>query len=229
MCRDAPEMHDVERPGEGFEGVKVTAAPLSAQTVGSDSEAWTIGTGFFAASAGQVWLLTAAHVPIEAQPHSDWTKWPQRLWLHPTSKSKTPLELFQANGLPLFRYVEDESGMADFMAMMVLPSAFLNGGILARYAVFDLAQAAEPHAGLAVTIAGYPHVEEKWPYDPVKLMTGEAVGFNEGLVEISTKPIKGFSGGPAFVAGERLVGMTIGSEGERGRVVRASWIRAQLS
>lgn len=209
--------------------MKASAVPLSAKKVGSDPDAWTIGSGFFAAAACQIWLVTAAHVPIEAHPHNDWTQWPKQLWLSPETKSKTALDLFHASGRPLFRYAEDQSGMADFMAIPVLPSVFLEGGIMARYAVFDLTQAVEPCLELPIVIAGYPHVEEKWPYDLAKQMAGKIVGFNEGLIEIDTKPTKGFSGGPALVPVGPLVGMTIGSEGELGRVVRASWIRTQLS
>jgi len=71
-------------------------------------------------------------------------------------------------------------------------------------------------------------VQRPWPYDPAEQLTGSVVRLDDGLIEIDSIPLKGFSGGSAFVLGGGLVGMTIGSQQGRGRLVRASWIREQL-
>lgn len=209
--------------------MKLMAVPLWAEKVVSGPDALAIGSGFLASVASRTFLVTAAHVPIDTLPHSDWSKWPRQLWFSPEVRSKAAFDLFTPGGDPLFFRVEDYTGMADFMAIPIRASASMMGGILARYAVFNFEQAVEPLTGSSVTMTGYPYTGVKWPYDPAEQMTGQIIGFNSGLIEIDTKPVKGFSGGPATVADGLLVGMTIGSEGGRGRLVRASWIREQLS
>lgn len=203
----------------------IPSVPISAQDV-ADPDCYNTGSGFFATTGERFWLISAAHVPIAMQPHTNWKAWPRTLWLFPTVKGKMLFELFDGSGAPRFRCAADGTGMADFMAFPVYSHIFAPGGIMAHYTVFDL-NGTHPAPGLAVRMAGYPNTNKVWPCSPPEELSALIIGYNDGLVEVDTQASNGFSGGPAFTD-DGLVGMTIGSTDGRGRLVRAAWMAGQL-
>lgn len=188
------------------------------------------GTGFLATIEHGLWLISAMHVPLAAQPHLRWKEWPQKITcgLGRLGVPQKIIRLIDGSSIqPKFRYAttRDTGAPADFMAYP-LSENFLPTGLSNRLRVFDLDcnHYKNPAVGEQIYVHGYPapHGHLTCTEHRVhQLPTSQSTLWTEKEI------VGGNSGGPVLnVAGE-LIGMAIGSKKDgpstdRGTIVSRS-------
>lgn len=162
--------------------------------------------------------MTCAHLPFGKLPTPDWSLWPSSLTL-----CRRPDQQFS---LPLFDSAAGERRPTFYFGIT-------DGGFLSDLLVFDTARAGFPPrqlfsefrrakldgglpgAGPGDRLYGYGFpglsAEGKWPYMPADETSGVLLGERGIGFESDMPSHPGHSGGPAFLADGRFVGMILGS------------------
>jgi hypothetical protein len=195
-----------------------------------------IGTGFLLMKERRLFLVTAAHVPLEAQPTDDWSAWPAELLIFRQDRALT-VPLFRGlpvGRVPRFIYVGRGGGfIQDFLAMEFGLDALAAGNVFEGFATVDAASMRFASPGEMVRGFGYPLLGEKWPSSEVDAIQGLFRGYEGVLAEADAPVHKWHSGGPVFRADGAWIGMTIGRTekpdgSEPAIIVPACWILGQL-
>lgn len=212
--------------GDSLTAARDTAIPLASPL----PDGLAIGTGFLAHLNGSLALFTAAHVPTGHPPTADaaWTTWPAAMHAYLSEHDGVRLELFiDSPGLrlPLFRYLRaDGNRLADMMAFTGPAHAAPLAHLARRYAPVELLPSSEWSIELGDTLHcfGYPYrgPGTPWPYSRALDASGPIRGMLEGpIIEAECEAIPGHSGGPVFDDHGTFVGMQIGHNDERTRIV----------
>lgn len=184
-----------------------------------------VGTAFLGSVGGRLFIITAAHVPVGAQPTNDWSRYARELKLILSEgAARATLVLFFEDGQgcrePQFGYIGASSGaIAD---VMWYPLGGQNEAVrvlTAEYAVHAIPESFT--AAPVWTANGYPGSHQPWP--PVlQTVTGRALGaVDDGhMFEALIPSEPGFSGGPVIDPSGLLVGMIAGKDGVRTNVAR---------
>lgn len=184
----------------------------------------------------RLFLVTAAHVLVEAQPTNDWTVWPAALWIFRPDRY-VPVQLFDEAGpgrTPRFIHAAREGGfLQDFLAIELDRRQLAPGQVLDCFLTVPAERVRLASPGEIVTGYGYPDLGERWPASEADKFTGLFSGYGGLLAEADAAVLKGHSGGPVFLADGAWLGMTIGwderPDGPKSAtIVPASWILAQL-
>ena len=213
----------------------ISCLPISAPT--ADGK-FNIGAGFLIKKAQRLWLITAAHVPTNSQPVSDWANWPENIYVWVTPSTCEVLPLFIVEGSirkPNFLSISSSGNrIHDFMALPIMPSdAHEREGLLSQFHVVRNRPLGDPVKGTLVVGFGFPFVSEKWPSAEPHRFDGRFL-YRGGMVSrIRAEVKKGHSGGPVFTERGVFLGMTIGSDvspggDEQVALAPGEWIWDQL-
>lgn len=159
------------------------------------------------------WLLTAGHLPLAMrQPHKNWDQWPD-IAIVPDLH----VPLFHASPrLPRFLYLDCGSYIADIMIIPLSTSAAT--ALQNHFTVFPLdLPSPPPPIGTAASAFGF--VRQGSNLSDEQQVAGTVAGVTSELIQFSTLPPPGFSGGPLIQADNSLIGMTIGHDNGYGQVV----------
>lgn len=206
---------------------KPVAIPLYANR---DTPNAIVGTGFLATLKGRLALITAAHVPTQQQPFAgpNWKGWPAQLWACVTLSTHMPFDLFvETSGLrtPLFRFRRGDAGkLADMMAFTGPAHAATLTALASAYQVLELVDADRPApADDLLHCHGYPGLSASgtWPYEPAAVLTLPFLRtLADGpMIEAIGESENGYSGGPVLDSAGGFVGMLIGHDVGRTRIV----------
>lgn len=212
---------------------RVAWFPLSAS---SQDGRQPIGTGFLLMKGLRLFLVTAAHVPVEAQPTDDWSVWPGELRIFRPDRYLT-VPLFRglaSDRAPRFVWVGREGGLIqDFLAIEFDPATLATGAVFEGFGTVHADSMRFASPGEAVRGYGYPFLGETWPSAEADGFEGSFRRYEGVLGEADAPVLKGHSGGPVMRADGAWIGMTIGTTAkpdgsEPAVIVPACWILAQL-
>lgn len=198
----------------------VHAIPFfSTPPVGDSAATINVGSAFLAEHLGVHYLISAAHVPVGAQPTTNWSTWDRRMSIR-TPERTINLELFSegAEGRYTsfaFRETDREPGrLHDIIWFPLLRNwIVLREELVPHFSCFSLI----PKGIFTYVEAhGYPSAVESWP--SLQTAPGRVLQRVGLILETTSQTTNGFSGGPVVGENGDLVGMTIGNTGADERV-----------
>ncbi len=203
--------------------IHLSALATYVQPEGSDKA--NIGSSFIVKNATHnYFLVTAAHLPTNAQPTSDFSKWPEYITVLNAVNSGVRFNLFNyvaETRIPTFKHILADGGrVADIMALPLAPHFVLPRGTFENRYIVDLLQPVTATRGPGKIIGfGYPDRGGTWPYNPADEIHGEFLHLNQSMYEGKLQTCVGHSGGPVFDHTEQFVGMMIGETNGLARIV----------
>ncbi|WP_193316455.1 hypothetical protein [Methylorubrum populi] len=178
------------------------------------------GSGFFVSHVGREWLVTAGHIPLNMpQPHCNWLEWPNNIEVAGSMHGQLSLPLKRVKNGAIdasFAYLGGgDKPMADFMALPV-PGGTAEHMQSQLYSL----DAQLPEAGFKARIIGYPTSLQPWPSEKASELEINIKEVTPEILFYTPSASPGTSGGPVLVAGDKLIGMTIGFDSS-GKAVSA--------
>jgi hypothetical protein len=187
---------------------KELVAPLAARK-NADAD-WETGSGFLIRVAGQIYLVTTAHIAnYEKDQKAEWSKWSPELYLVDESKealAKVPLfdETTEVR-IPLFKYFRATDEPERILDLILLPVAA--GELMASMTrIFTLPDEKATYAkNDKVVMFGR---RDPWPY--LNVTTHRVSLPAPAIMHMEPEGQKGDSGAPVLTPTGSLVGMNYG-------------------